>query len=104
MNLDMLTEIGIGLTEKEEQFLKEARDLSKRERSEGGLSAKRMVIEMYSVKHAEKNTNALINSNKELAISTGKHADAMRHLTTALLIVAGLQVVLFAIQLWQSYQ
>ena len=102
MNLDMLTEIGISLTEKEEHFLKEARDLGDQLLTPAAL--RKIMIDMYSVKHAEKNTNALINSNKELAISTGKHADAMRRLTTALLIVAGLQVILFAIQLSQSYQ
>ncbi len=64
----------------------------------------RIISEMYTLKHAEKNTKALIGSNKKLAESTDKHAKAMRYLTTALLIVAGLQVILFAIQLWQSYQ
>ena len=100
MNLDMLIE---SLTEEEKHFFKDAERQASPLKG-GRLNLSGIMIEMYSIKHAEKNTKALINSNEKLAISTGIHADAMRHLTTALLIVASFQVILFAIQLWQSYQ
>ena len=95
MNLDML--IKVGLTEEEEHFLKQTRDQSSR--SESAQTLTKVMIEMYSIKHAEKNTNALIDSNKKLAESNDKHAKAMRYLTTALVVVALIQVIVAIIAL-----
>jgi len=101
MDLKMLMKVG--LTQEEEKFLTntatEARSIKGQ-----ALNIRKIMMEMYSVKHAEKNTNALIDSNKNLAKSNDKHAKSMRRLTIALVIVAALQVILFAIQLLQSYQ
>ena len=101
MNLDMLIEIG--LTEKEEHFLKETRnELPTIQPTK--LTLRKIMIEMYSIKHAEKNTNALINSNKELAKSNEKYAKAMRNLTIALVIVAVLQVIVAVLALYFKFK
>ncbi|TDI82586.1 MAG: hypothetical protein E2O79_06250 [Caldithrix sp.] len=91
MNLDMFKTSDVHLTEEEEHFLKETRAQGRNSPQAHSLS--RVMIEMYSIKHAKKNTKALINSNKDLADSTNKHATAMRRLTTALVIVGSLAVV-----------
>jgi len=94
MNLDML--IKVGLTEEEEHFLKDAERQASGVKG-GRLNVRGIMIEMYSIKHAEKNTNALITSNTKLAESTDKHAKAMRYLTGALLLVAVVQAIVMMI-------
>ena len=69
--------------------------------SGGGLNLRKVMIEMYSIKHAEKNTYALINSHKELAESNNKHAKAMRYLTGALVLVAVAQVIVATLSLFR---
>jgi len=95
MNLMMFKEVI--LTADEAQFLEDA------ERSTQPvnlLKLKKIIIEMYSIKHAEKNTYALINSNKELAKSNEEHAQAMRYITSALVFVAVVQIVVAGLALY----
>lgn len=85
--LDMFKEANLILTTEEENFLKEFQP------SFDEVEQAKVMIEMYSIKHAERNTLILIDSNKELAKSTEKHTKAMRYLTGALVFVAVAQVV-----------
>jgi len=96
MNLMMFKEVI--LTAEEAQFLKDTETVSSR--SASGLNLRNIMIEMYSIKHTEKNTYALMNSNKELARSNEKHAKAMRYLTGALAGVALIQVIVAIIALF----
>ena len=85
----------VNLTGEDEQFLNDTINASSRSGKE--LDVRKIIIEMYSIKHAEKNTYALINSNKELAESNNKHAKAMRHLTVAIVLVGVAQVTIAAL-------
>jgi len=89
---------GFNLTDDQKEFL--IRSGVGQNQASGRIPQQRVISEMYLIKHAEKNTNALITSNKELAKSNAEHATAMHNLTRALVGVALLQVIVAAIALY----
>ena len=100
MNLNMFKEFI--LTDEEVKFLESTEKITSA--STTGQTVRKVLIDLYSIKHAEKNTNALIDSNKKLAKSTDKHANAMRYLTGALVLIAAVQAIFAAIVFYINSQ
>ena len=96
MNLKMFKEVV--LTEDEIEFLKDIVGVASNVVG-GSLERRKITIEMYAIKHAERNTNALIDSNKKLAKSNDRHARSMCYLTSVLAFVAVVQVAITIVNL-----
>lgn len=94
MNLNLFKEVV--LTPEEAEFLQDTEQV--RSQSASGLNQTRIMMEMYFIKHLERNTYDIINSNKELAKSNEKYANRMVWLTIALVFAAFAQIIVAVIK------